>query len=300
MTTRTSATRYARALLDVLLKESTAEQGGQDLAKVASLLEQFPELQRAFNNPAIPNARRHALVQELLPKLSLTVPVGKLLLLLAERGRLTLLPDLIAVYQERLEELQQIVRAEVTTAEPLAPRTPVRTPAAARRATGTDGQGDDQGGSRDHRRREDADRQHGVRRQHRHAARSGPAEARKRSLEAEMDIRAEEISKIIRDQIGSFAVTVDVAEVGTVISIGDGIARVHGVERAMAGEMIEFPKGVFGIALNLEEDSVGTVLLGDYKEIKEGDQVKRTGRIISGAGRRCDARPRRQRARPAD
>src|SRR5689334_24597116 len=96
-----------------------------------------------------------------------------------------------------------------------------------------------------------------------------------------MDIRAEEISKIIRDQIGSFSVTVDVAEVGTVISIGDGIARVHGVERAMAGEMIEFPHGVYGIALNLEEDSVGTVLLGEYTKIKEGDQVKRTGRIIS-------------------
>src|SRR6476620_9893716 len=96
-----------------------------------------------------------------------------------------------------------------------------------------------------------------------------------------MDIRSEEISKIIRDQIGSFAVSVDVAEVGTVISIGDGIARVHGIERAMAGEMVEFPHGVFGIALNLEEDSVGTVLLGDYTEIKEGDQVKRTGRIIS-------------------
>src|SRR6187455_280721 len=96
-----------------------------------------------------------------------------------------------------------------------------------------------------------------------------------------MDIKAEEISKIIRDQIGSYAVAVDVAEVGTVISIGDGIARVHGIERAMAGEMIEFPRGVFGIALNLEEDSVGTVLLGDYKEIKEGDPVKRTGRIIS-------------------
>ena len=96
-----------------------------------------------------------------------------------------------------------------------------------------------------------------------------------------MDIRAEEISKIIRDQIGSYAVTVDVAEVGTVISIGDGIARIHGVERAMAGEMLEFPHGVMGIALNLEEDSVGAVLLGEYKEIKEGDPVKRTGRIIS-------------------
>src|SRR2546422_10496938 len=96
-----------------------------------------------------------------------------------------------------------------------------------------------------------------------------------------MDIKAEEISKIIREQIGSYAVDVDVAEVGSIISIGDGIARVHGVENAMAGEMLEFPHGVFGIALNLEEESVGAVLLGEFKEIKEGDQVKRTGRIIS-------------------
>jgi F-type H+-transporting ATPase subunit alpha len=96
-----------------------------------------------------------------------------------------------------------------------------------------------------------------------------------------MDIRAEEISKIIRDQISGHSVAVDVAEVGSVISLGDGIARVHGVERAMAGEMLEFPHGVFGIALNLEEDSVGAVLLGDYKQIKEGDPVKRTARIIS-------------------
>jgi F-type H+-transporting ATPase subunit alpha len=97
----------------------------------------------------------------------------------------------------------------------------------------------------------------------------------------DMDIRADEIARLIREQVGNYAVEVDVAEVGTVISIGDGIARVHGVQRAMAGEMLEFPHGVFGIALNLEEDSVGAVLLGDYTEIKEGDQVKRTGRIIS-------------------
>src|SRR6476620_6855048 len=90
-----------------------------------------------------------------------------------------------------------------------------------------------------------------------------------------MDIKAEEISKIIRDQIGSYAVEVDVAEVGSIVSIGDGI------ENAMAGEMIEFPHGIYGIALNLEEESVGTVLLGESSEIKEGDTVKRTGRIIS-------------------
>jgi F-type H+-transporting ATPase subunit alpha len=96
-----------------------------------------------------------------------------------------------------------------------------------------------------------------------------------------MNIKAEEISKIIRDQIGSYAVDVDVAEVGTIVSVGDGIARVHGVEKTMAGEMLEFPHGIYGIALNLEEESVGAVLLGDYTEIKEGDTVKRTGRIIS-------------------
>jgi F-type H+-transporting ATPase subunit alpha len=96
-----------------------------------------------------------------------------------------------------------------------------------------------------------------------------------------MDIKAEEISKIIRDQIGSYAVDVDVAEVGTVVSVGDGIGRVHGVENTMAGEMLEFPHGIYGIALNLEEESVGVVLLGDFTQIREGDTVKRTGRIIS-------------------
>ncbi len=96
-----------------------------------------------------------------------------------------------------------------------------------------------------------------------------------------MNIKAEEISKIIREQIGAYAVDVDVAEVGTVISVGDGIARVHGVERTMSTEMLEFPHGVFGLALNLEEESVGTVLLGESSKIMEGDLVKRTGRIIS-------------------
>src|SRR3954463_15932218 len=96
-----------------------------------------------------------------------------------------------------------------------------------------------------------------------------------------MDIRAEEISKIIRDQIGSFAVDVDVAEGGTIVSGGDGIARIHGIENTRAGEMLEFPHGVFGIELNLEEEEVGAVLLGEYTELKEGDTVKRTNTIMS-------------------
>ena len=96
-----------------------------------------------------------------------------------------------------------------------------------------------------------------------------------------MDIKADEISKIIKDQLGGYSLDVDVAEVGTVVSVGDGIARIHGIEGAMATEMLEFPQGVFGIALNLEESSVGAVLLGDKTAIKEGDTVKRTGRVIS-------------------
>ncbi len=95
------------------------------------------------------------------------------------------------------------------------------------------------------------------------------------------NIKSDEITKILREQIENYQQTVAVEEVGSVISVGDGIARVHGLDRCMSGEMLEFPHGVFGIALNLEEDQVGTVLLGDYTQIREGDTVKRTNRIMS-------------------
>jgi len=94
-------------------------------------------------------------------------------------------------------------------------------------------------------------------------------------------IRADEITQILREQIANYEQVVAVEEVGSVISVGDGIARIHGLERAMAGEMLAFPHNVFGVAQNLEEDQVGAVLLGDYTEIKEGDVVKRTRTIIS-------------------
>jgi F-type H+/Na+-transporting ATPase subunit alpha len=96
-----------------------------------------------------------------------------------------------------------------------------------------------------------------------------------------MDIRSEEITKIIRQELADFAAGVDVSEVGTVLSVGDGIARIHGLEKCMAGELLELPHGVMAIALNLEEDSVGAVLMGEFSQIKEGDEVKRTRRIMS-------------------
>ncbi len=93
-------------------------------------------------------------------------------------------------------------------------------------------------------------------------------------------IKANEINDIIRQQIENFDTGVTVTEVGTVIKIGDGIAEIHGLEKVMAGELVEFPHDVRGLALNLEEDKVGAVLFGEFQKVKEGDLVKRTGRIM--------------------
>src|ERR1700726_83198 len=94
-------------------------------------------------------------------------------------------------------------------------------------------------------------------------------------------IKADEITKLIREQIENYETQISVDETGTVITLGDGIARVHGLDKVMSGELLSFPHGLAGIAMNLEEDQVGVVLLGEYTEIKEGDEVKRTGRIMS-------------------
>ena len=96
-----------------------------------------------------------------------------------------------------------------------------------------------------------------------------------------MQIRAEEISQIIKSKIQNFQVKLDVAETGVVLNVGDGIARIHGLEKCMAGELLEFPGGIMGMALNLEEDNVGAAILGEDIHIKEGDLVKRTGSIVS-------------------
>jgi len=95
-----------------------------------------------------------------------------------------------------------------------------------------------------------------------------------------VDIKVDEISKILRQQIEGFDRGTDLAEVGTVLSVGDGIARIYGLEKVMSGELLELPHEVMGMALNLEEDSVGAVLLGEGSAIKEGDQVRRTRKIM--------------------
>src|SRR5947207_6632231 len=96
-----------------------------------------------------------------------------------------------------------------------------------------------------------------------------------------MQIKADEIAQLLRQQIENYESKIAVDEVGTVITLGDGIARVHGLDKVMAGELLSFPHDLAGIAMNLEEDQVGVVLLGEYTEVKEGDEVKRTGRIMA-------------------
>ena len=95
-----------------------------------------------------------------------------------------------------------------------------------------------------------------------------------------MELRAEEISQILKDQIANYESRVEVAETGTILAVGDGIARIHGLANAVAGELLEFPGGMSGMVLNLEEDNVGVAIMGDDRALKEGDTVKRTGRIV--------------------
>jgi F-type H+-transporting ATPase subunit delta len=121
MSSRASATRYAKALFDVALKESDPAQAERDLAAFADLMSSNPDLQGVLTNPGVPLAGKRAVTETLTKRLNVIPPVGKLLALLAERDRLALVPDLLAVYRERLMEYQQIVRAEITTASPLSP-----------------------------------------------------------------------------------------------------------------------------------------------------------------------------------
>jgi F-type H+-transporting ATPase subunit delta len=121
MSMRASAARYARALLDITIQESDPVAAETDLAAFVDLVRRHPDLQRTFANPVVSASAKRGLVQQILDRIQPSAPVGKLLLLLATRGRLELLPDLLDVYRERLMEHRQVIQAEVTTAAPLSP-----------------------------------------------------------------------------------------------------------------------------------------------------------------------------------
>ena len=105
-----------------------------------------------------------------------------------------------------------------------------------------------------------------------------------------MNLKPEEISSVIKEQIERYSTKLEVSDVGTVIQVADGITRIHGLENAMQGELLEFPGEVYGMVLNLEEDNVGAVLLGDSSSISEGDTVKTTGRVVNALGQPIDGK----------
>ena len=121
MSIRASAARYARALLDVAIKESDPDRAERELAAFVELVQQSPDLQRTFANPVVSAADKRAVVQQILDRLKPATPAGKLIVLLASRGRLALLPDVLDVYRQRLMEHRNVLQAEVTTAIPLSP-----------------------------------------------------------------------------------------------------------------------------------------------------------------------------------
>ena len=278
---RTIAQHYADALADVAVSENTAPRVRGDLADFLALLRESPDLHTVLTSPAVPRKSKHAVAQALVEQLGASRTLRNFLFVVLDQRRMAFLPEIEIAFEAQLDERLGVVRADVTSAHQLddaekaqlgsallaAHRAPHRSAVSAR--SGADC------------RRRGAGRLNDLRRFGANAAGTA-ARSTGLSIGAGMaSIKADEITKLLRAQIANYDQSVAVDEVGSVISVGDGIARIHGLEKVMAGEMLEFPHDVFGIALNLEEDQVGAVLLGEYTLIEEGDTVKRTRSIMS-------------------
>ena len=291
--TRPVARRYARALLDVTEEKRTvpgealpsAETLAAELRDSLELLETSPELRRAFEDPLLPLARKRALVRAVWTKAKASPLLVRLLDLLVEHGRADLLPAVEEAFRHAWNARRGVVEAEAVTAQALE---------AAQRDALTKVLAKVSGKDVELRTELDPKVIGGVLVRMAGKSYDGTVRGRLRALREPARARGltEESrrpwrfapTRSPRSSASSSRATppaVDVSEVGTVLQVGDGIARIHGLENCMAGELLDFPNGVAGLAMNLEEDSVGAVLLGETDLIKEGDEVKRTKRIMS-------------------
>ena len=283
------------------LESLTAEVG-----RLASAIEHSADLRTVLLNPAFTQTQRQDVLGTVCQRLALSKTSQNLALLLLSRGRVANLPGIARSLRQMVDEVAGRVRVRLTSARPLDAAAETRI----RSALGNHQQ--DRAGRKERRRVADRWRRHpsgrrGLRRQParrtdqpaRTLARGSykvilchsypewryrcwpPGAAIARAAGADMELRAEEISPIIRKQIEDYDQKVSVQETSTVLMAGDGIARVYGLSGAMAGETLDFPHGIKGMVLNLEEDNVGVALLGNYELIREGDVVKRTGQIAS-------------------
>ena len=231
------------------------------------------DLRGMIASPVFTREEQGKAIAAIAAKMGLGPAVANTLGLMAQNRRLFVVPGLIAQLKALIAAERGEVTAEVTSAKPL---TKAQTDGA-----GQDAQGERRQGRQDrrHRGREPDRRPRGQGRlaDDRHLA---PLQARQSAERHErgriMTIQAAEISAILKEQIKNFGQEAEVAEVGRVLSVGDGIARVHGLDNVQAGEMVEFPGGIRGMTLNLEIDNVGVVIFGSDRDIGEGDVVKRT------------------------
>ncbi len=229
----------------------------------------------------------------ILDKAKIKGIAANFLLTVAQNRRLFGVAAMIKMFRLKLAHHRGESQAEVTVAEPLADKHVQALTAALKAATKRDVATRRARRSLDPRRPQGQARQPHDRRIAENQAQCDQARHERGPL---MDIRAAEISAILKEKIKNFGKSAEVSEVGQVLSVGDGIARVYGLDNVQAGEMVEFENGVRGMALNLEIDNVGIVIFGNDREIKEGQTVKRTALDRRRAGGQGAARPRRRRA----
>ena len=312
---------YARAFADVAMdgrktSNSIPRAPCRNCTAIEALLKESDQLRHVLENPSIPGDRKRAVLDAITGRMGTTRQVRNFVAVLTDHRRLPLFSEILKHLEQELNDRQGFAEAQVSTARPLSDREKQMLEAEITRMTGKkvrarygqdasllggavvqvgstiyDGSvkgpvGQDSGSSWW---KDDGCEPRAIEQPGSLAARDRKSEAEqartRHDSEATNDfmaqIKADEITQLIREQIENYESKIAVDEVGTVITLGDGIARVYGLDKVMAGELLSFPHGVAGIAMNLEEDQVGVVILGEYTEIEEGDEVKRTGRIMS-------------------
>ena len=271
------AGRYATALFELARETSAIDQVQADLKAFDGLVAANPDLSRLVRSPVFSADDQAKALAAILDKAGIKGTAANFLRVVAANRRLFAVREIIRGFNALVANHKGEVTAEVTVAEGLNDARMAEIRDALKQVTGKDVRIDVAGRSLDHRRAEgEARLPHGrcV------AAHQTEFDQDRDERGPLMDIRAAEISNILKEQIKNFGQEAEVSEVGQVLSVGDGIARVYGLDNVQAGEMVEFENGVRGMALNLETDNVGIVIFGNDREIKEGQTVKRTRAIV--------------------
>jgi ATP synthase F1 delta subunit len=248
------AKRYAGALFDLADDKHQLDAVVADLAAIAKMIDESADFRRLINSPILSRTEQGKAVTGIVQAAQFSPLIAKFLGLLAQNRRLFALPAMIQAFKKMLADRRGEMTAQVWSARALSPEQQSALTETIKRA-------------------------HGAKVRFVYSNQAAKTAARHERGWI-MEIRAAEISAILKQQIENFGNEADVTEVGQVLSVGDGVARVHGLDNVQAGEMVEFPGGIRGMALNLESDNVGVVIFGDDRDIKEGDTVKRTGAIV--------------------